>query len=101
MVDPATAATIGKYGVPIAMSVASGFLGRNGAAKKEEEEQAKRQRMIASFNPQAAAGMAQPQQYGQPSIPQTLMQDNLFQELMGKGVTKFLSPKNIAENPIK
>ena len=89
--EPATTAAIAKYGVPIAMNLASSFMGRNGAAKKEEEEQAKRQRMIASFNPQAAAGMAQPQQYGQPSIPQTLMQDNLFQELMGKGVTKFLS----------
>ena len=79
---PGFLAAAAPYAIPAGMSIAQGILGNRQAKRDQQrmEEQAKQNKLIQSFNPQAQPSA--PQQASQPGIGQTLASDPMTRKLL-------------------
>jgi len=79
---PGFLAAAAPYAIPAGMSIAQGILGNRQAKRDQQrmEEQAKQNKLIQSFNPQAQPSA--PQQAAQPGIGQKLLNDPITQQLL-------------------
>lgn len=75
-------AALAPYAIPAGLSLAQGLVGRQQAKRDQQrmEEQAKQDKLIQSFNPQAQP--TAPQQASQPGIGQKLLNDPITQQLL-------------------
>jgi hypothetical protein len=75
-------AAAAPYAIPAGLSIAQGLLGNRQAKRDQQrmEEQAKQDKLIQSFNPQAQP--TAPQQASQPGIGQRLLNDPITQQLL-------------------
>ena len=79
---PGFLAAAAPYAIPAGMSIAQGILGNRQAKRDQQrmEEQAKQDKLIQSFNPQAQP--LAPQQAAQQGIGQTLLNDPITKSLL-------------------
>jgi hypothetical protein len=79
---PGFLAAAAPYAIPAGMSIAQGILGNRQAKRDQQrmEEQAKQDKLIQAFNPQAQP--TTPQQASQPGIGQTLASDPMTRKLL-------------------
>ena len=79
---PGFLAAAAPYAIPAGMSIAQGILGNRQAKRDQQrmEEQAKQDKLIQAFNPQAQPSA--PQQASQPGIGQTLASDPMTRKLL-------------------
>ena len=89
---PGFLAAAAPYAIPAGMSIAQGILGNRQAKRDQQrmEEQAKQDKLIQSFNPQAQPSA--PQQASQPGIGQKLLGDPITQKLISDLVGKIGQP---------
>ena len=75
-------AAAAPYAIPAGLSLAQGLVGRQQAKRDQQrmEEQAKQDKLIQSFNPQAQP--TAPQQAAQQGIGQTLLNDPITKSLL-------------------
>ena len=73
---------LAPYAIPAGLSLAQGLVGRQQAKRDQQrmEEQAKQDKLIQSFNPQAQP--TAPQQAAQQGIGQTLLNDPITKSLL-------------------
>ena len=74
--------TLAPYAIPAGLSIAQGLLGNRQAKRDQQrmEQQAKQDKLIQSFNPQAQP--TAPQQAAQQGIGQKLLNDPITQQLL-------------------
>ena len=79
---PGFLAAAAPYAIPAGMSIAQGILGNRQAKRDQQrmEEQAKQDKLIQAFNPQAQPTTTQ--QASQPGIGQTLASDPMTRKLL-------------------
>tara|TARA_R110002020_G_C15938253_1_gene744442 strand:+ start:350 stop:646 length:297 start_codon:yes stop_codon:yes gene_type:complete len=75
-------AAAAPYAIPAGLSIAQGLLGNRQAKRDQQrmEQQAKQDKLIQSFNPQAQP--TAPQQAAQQGIGQTLLNDPITKSLL-------------------
>jgi hypothetical protein len=75
-------AAAAPYAIPAGLSLAQGLVGRQQAKRDQQrmEQQAKQDKLIQSFNPQAQP--TAPQQAAQQGIGQTLLNDPITKSLL-------------------
>ena len=75
-------AAAAPYAIPAGLSIAQGLVGRQQAKRDQQrmEQQAKQDKLIQSFNPQAQP--TAPQQAAQQGIGQTLLNDPITKSLL-------------------
>ena len=75
-------AAAAPYAIPAGLSLAQGLVGRQQAKRDQQrmEEQAKQDKLIQAFDPQAQPSA--PQQASQPGIGQTLASDPMTRKLL-------------------
>ena len=75
-------AAAAPYAIPAGLSIAQGLLGNRQAKRDQQrmEEQAKQDKLIQAFNPQAQPTTTQ--QASQPGIGQTLVSDPMTRKLL-------------------
>lgn len=85
-------AALAPYAIPAGLSIAKGLLGNRQAKRDQQrmEQQAKQDKLIQSFNPQAQPSA--PQQASQPGIGQKLLGDPITQKLISGLVDEIGQP---------
>ena len=83
---------LAPYAIPAGLSIAKGLLGNRQAKRDQQrmEQQAKQDKLIQSFNPQAQPSA--PQQASQPGIGQKLLGDPITQTLISGLVDEIGQP---------